>query len=257
MLKKIIKYLLPYFFVDLYRRINPPPLPPARILFEDNFKKKINVLADNRFLCNYDDIWPCLDDATDNTSFDSHYVYHSGWAARCLSKLMPSVHIDIGSNLYFITIASAFVPIKFYDYRPAKLNLSNLNSDFTDILSLPFPDLSIESISCMHVVEHIGLERYGDPFDPQGDLKAINELIRVLKHGGTLLFVVPLGDQMRIQYNAHRIYTYEYIMNCFSNLTLENFAFINDNGQFFNSASINDVINQKYGCGCFCFKKIN
>ena len=28
----------------------------------------------------------------------------------------------------------------------------------------------------MHVIEHIGLGRYGDPLDPDGDIKAINEL---------------------------------------------------------------------------------
>ncbi len=31
----------------------------------------------------------------------------------------------------------------------------------------------------MHVVEHVGLGRYGDPLDPDGDLKAIAELKRV------------------------------------------------------------------------------
>jgi hypothetical protein len=36
----------------------------------------------------------------------------------------------------------------------------------------------------MHVVEHIGLGRYGEPMDEQGDLKAIEELKRVLAPGG-------------------------------------------------------------------------
>ena len=36
----------------------------------------------------------------------------------------------------------------------------------------------------MHVVEHIGLERYGDPFDSQGDLKPMRQLERVLAPQG-------------------------------------------------------------------------
>jgi hypothetical protein len=36
----------------------------------------------------------------------------------------------------------------------------------------------------MHVVEHIGLGRYGDPIDPDGDLKAISELKRVVQKRG-------------------------------------------------------------------------
>ena len=39
-------------------------------------------------------------------------------------------------------------------------------------LDLPFDDHALESVSCLHVAEHIGLGRYGDPLDPQGTRKA-------------------------------------------------------------------------------------
>ncbi|MGA2030503.1 MAG: DUF268 domain-containing protein, partial [Verrucomicrobiota bacterium] len=77
-------------------------------------------------------------------------------------------------------MVSAFVPVKFYDYRPADLHLDNLACEHADLQALPFADCGIQSISCMHVVEHVGLGRYGDPLDPNGDLKAMNELERVL-----------------------------------------------------------------------------
>jgi predicted SAM-dependent methyltransferase len=150
---------------------------------------------------------------------------------------------------------SAFIPVKFYDYRPAKLNLSSLQCNFADIVKLPFDDNSIESLSCMHVVEHIGLERYGDPFDPQGDLKAIRELQRVSKPGGSLLFVVPIGGKMRIQYNAHRIYTYESILEYFISLRLVSFALITDDSQFIENATSEICARQNWGCGCFWFIK--
>jgi SAM-dependent methyltransferase len=255
-IKTLIKNILPFFIVNLYKR--KIPLPSTALLSEEfkrNFIEKAPLLCNNRFLCEYKDIWPCLDDNTTNTGFDAHYVYHTAWAARILAKNKPNLHIDIGSSLYFVSNVSAFIPIEFYDYRQAKINLSNLDCKSGDIVSLPFPSDSVESISCMHVVEHIGLERYGDLFDPQGDLKAIHELKRVLKQRGSLLFVVPLGDKMRIQYNAHRIYTFEYIAKCFDTLKLENFAFITDNGQFLPDAVENNVKGQRYGCGCFWFKR--
>jgi len=251
-IRTIIKNILPFFVVERYNHIITPQFSIRN--YKLNFNEKAKLLEDNRFSCNWNDILPCLNDNTGNTSFDAHYIYHTAWAARILSKIKPKEHIDIGSSLYFVTNVSAFVPIKFYDYRPAKINLSNLDCLHGDIISLPFDDSSIESISCMHVIEHIGLERYGDPFDPQGDLKAIHELQRVLKPNGSLLFVVPLGCQMRIQYNAHRIYTFEYICDCFKSYKLENFAFITDDGQFLLDADENDVKEQKYGCGCFWFK---
>ena len=39
----------------------------------------------------------------------------------------------------------------------------------------------------MHVVEHIGLGRYGDQVDPDGDLMAMKELERVTAKLGKLL----------------------------------------------------------------------
>lgn len=224
------------------------------------FRKKFTEIQaeigdGGRFKCRWKDRWPCLHDATDNTSFDAHYLYHTAWAARILAEQCPAHHIDIGSCLRFATLVSAFVPMEFYDYRPARIALSSLACKHADILALPFENASVSSLSCMHVVEHIGLERYGDPFDPQGDVKAMRELERVLAPGGDLLFVVPIGDEARIQYNAHRIYTYKQICDHFAELKLKSFAFVTDSGTFIAGASEANSAGQKYGCGCFHFTK--
>jgi hypothetical protein len=111
----------------------------------------------------------------------------------------------------------------------------------------------------MHVVEHIGLGRYGDTLDPQGDLKAIAELKRVLAVGGHLLFVVPIGFRPRIMFNAHRIYTYDQILSYFSDLELMQFALIPDSstlGGLVLNANKDLADRQIYGCGCFWFRKL-
>jgi SAM-dependent methyltransferase len=223
--------------------------------FAKNFQLKRHALEDGRFSMTWDNRYPCLNDATSNTGFDAHYLYHTAWAARILAQTKPALHIDISSCLRFVSLVSAFIPIHFYDYRPAQLNLSGLDSSRADLMNLPFGDNSVESLSCMHVIEHIGLERYGDPFDPEGDLKAIKELKRVLATDGHLLFVVPLGEKAVIQYNAHRIYTYQQVLNYFSELKLTNFAYVNDAGKYIENAQESDTAGQVYGCGCFCFKK--
>lgn len=220
------------------------------------FTQKSLLLADDRFKCRWKDRLPCLDDATGATGFDAHYVYHTAWAARTLVQLAPQHHIDIGSCLRFVTILSAFMPVSFYDYRPAKITLNGLACGYADLLQLPFADNSIPSLSCMHVAEHIGLERYGDHFDPKGDLKAMAELARVLAHGGHLLFVVPVSGTARIQYNAHRIYTYDQILQNFSSLRLESFALITGEQEYVPDAGKDLVGEQRYGCGCFLFKNV-
>jgi len=200
------------------------------------------------------DTYPCLSDKVKQTPFDHHYIYHPAWAARILAKTKPQEHVDISSILYFGTMLSAFVPVKFYDYRPATINLSNYNAGAASLEALPFESNSIASLSCMHTIEHIGLGRYGDPIDPQGDIKAIEEIVRVLKPGGDLLFVTPVGKP-KIEFNAHRIYSYEQIISYFSGLTLQNFSLIPDQGGLIENADPTMVAAQDYGCGCFWFKK--
>jgi len=221
--------------------------------------KRMNGGADKRFSLNFRNINPRLGEATENSGFDHHYIFHPAWAARILARLKPESHVDIGSTMSFATVVSAFMPVKFYDYRPADFSpLSGLKSDRADLLSLPFADNSVKSLSCMHVVEHVGLGRYGDRLDPEGDLKAIKELKRALAPGGSLLFVVPIGGRPQIQFNAHRIYSYDQIKNYFAEFELKEFSLIRDyahGGGLALNANKEMSDEQEYGCGCFWFMK--
>lgn len=209
---------------------------------------------DKRFSVKTSELYPCLKDKIINTPFDHHYTYHPAWAARILAQTKPAYHVDISSILTFSTIISAFVPVKFYDYRPATLDLPGLESGFADLKHLGFSNDSVPSLSCMHTIEHIGLGRYGDEIDPQGDIRSINELKRVLMPDGDLLFVTPVGNP-RIEFNAHRIYSYEQVIEYFSPLVLREFSLIPDAGGIIINADPNLVKEQSYGCGCFWFKK--
>ena len=199
-------------------------------------------------------LYPCLEDAKRNTPFDAHYIYHPAWAMRIIVKQNPLKHIDISSTLHFCTMLSAVIPTEFYDYRPAALTLSNLSSGYIDLTNLDFESDSIESISCMHTIEHIGLGRYGDPIDPKADITAIEELKRIVKRGGSLFIVVPIGSPS-IQFNAHRIYSFDIINNMFQEFELSNFSLICDNQEFIENASVDLANNQRYGCGCFHYVK--
>ena len=208
-----------------------------------------------RFPVRWRDRMPCLCDATLRTEYDRHYVYHSAWAARVLARIRPALHIDISSNLYFVSLVSAFMPVQFFDYRPADLALEGLACERGDLLDLPFADGSVLSLSCMHVVEHVGLGRYGDPLDPEGDAKAMGELERVIAPGGSLLFVTPIGRPV-LRFNGHRIYSPEQILKQFSSLRLIEFVLIpehNEDGPPIRNPTPEQVAKESYGCGCFWF----
>lgn len=225
--------------------------------FISDFYRFRSLQKDSSKQIKWDDILPVLNESTSSTGFDTHYIYHPAWAARIVKKINPDVHIDISSTLHFSTQLSAFIPTQFYDYRPAKLNLSQLSSGKTDLCNMHFESNSIQSLSCMHTIEHIGLGRYGDPLDPDGDKKAANELRRVVAHGGHLLLVTPVGRE-RIMFNGHRIYSFETILSLFPEFELMEFSLIPDNALevgIINKADPALVASQQYGCGCFWFKK--
>lgn len=225
--------------------------------FYDFFVFRRKAKESPRFSLKMQDAYPCLTDSTSETSFDRHYVYHTAWAARKLVEHRPREHVDISSSLYFSAIVSSIIPVRLFDYRPADLVLSNLESAAANLTALHFEDESIESLSCMHVIEHVGLGRYGDVLDYDGDRKAISELQRVLKPHGNLLLVVPVG-QSRIEFNAHRIYSYSQIVQSLDNCTLLEFSLILDDqigGGIVENATEHLADAQQYGCGLFLFRK--
>ena len=197
-----------------------------------------------------------LGNRTSDTPFDRHYVYHTAWALRQLLQHRPAAHVDVSSSIYFVALGSAAIPMTHYDYRPPRLTLSNLECRTGDLLALPLESGSVPSLSCMHVLEHVGLGRYGDPLDPVGDVKGARELTRVLAAGGRLYFVAPVG-RPRVCFNGHRIYDFASVRSLFPSLTLDEWALVPDDGRSGLIASPPpEVMNaQEYGCGCFVFRK--
>jgi SAM-dependent methyltransferase len=159
--------------------------------------------------------FPCLSDNLSHTPLDPTYFFQDSWASKHIFRLKPKHHYDVGSSAKTIGILSQFVPITMIDIRPIELKLENLYFKQGSILELPFEDDSIETLSSLCVVEHIGLGRYGDILDPMGSEKAIKELKRVIKVDGIILFSVPVDSENKIYFNAHRAFTREYILELF------------------------------------------
>jgi SAM-dependent methyltransferase len=219
---------------------------------------RLRAVKNPRFIVRWRDRSLHFLDATVTTGFDRHYLLHVAWASRVLASISPDRHVDIASSLSFATTISAFIPVQFIDIRPPRIQLNNLTCLCGSLMNLPFPSSSVNSLSCMHVIEHIGLGRYGDPYDPEGDLKAVSEIKRVLANHGHLLFVVPIGGEAVIQFNAHRIYTYRQICELFNDYKLMDFSLIPDDpsdGDLVMAPDEPLLKKQLYGCGCFHFIK--
>ena len=200
------------------------------------------------------DLYPCLADATLKSGFDPHYFFQAAWLARKLAASHPAVHTDIASDVGMIGVLSAFVPVEFLDIRPLDVALRGLMSRKDNLAGLELPSGSVRSLSCLHVLEHVGLGRYGDPLDPEGHVKAAGELSRVLADGGDLYLSVPIGRE-RVCFNAHRVFSVATIRKLFSTLDLQEFALVDDKGRFEPSADTSEVGSHEYACGLFHFVK--
>jgi SAM-dependent methyltransferase len=138
----------------------------------------------------------------------------------------------VGSSVAgFIAHLLSFREVEFVDLRPLKTNVTGLNFVEGDLIKLPYEDKSLESLSTLHVVEHVGLGRYGDTVDPDGWLKACKELQRILRPGGVLYFSVPIGTQ-RLEFDAHRVFDPMTIVNAFDELQLLDFSYVDDRGDY-------------------------
>lgn len=201
------------------------------------------------------DSWPQLHDRVPKTPFDAHYFWTAGWAMRQILSQRPSRHVDIGSQAVFVNMLSAVVPVTFVDYRPLDVHIDGLLCRSGDILKLPFEDQSIESLSCLHVAEHIGLGRYGDPLNPHGTRRACAELQRVLAPGGNLYFAAPVGAT-RVCFNGCRIHAPQTIVQYFTGLELVEFSGVHDGGRYVPHASLPEFSNSCYACGLFRFRRV-
>jgi SAM-dependent methyltransferase len=200
------------------------------------------------------DSFPKLTDRLAVSPFDTHYLHQDTWAAQRIAEHAPARHVDVGSRVDYVCFLTAFTQVAFVDIRPLEADIEGLESIEGSLLALPFEDETLESLSCLHVVEHVGLGRYGDPLDPHGTRRAIAELQRVVAPGGRLLFSTPVGVP-RVCFNAHRIHDPVELRGWFDELELLEFAGVDDAGRFRRHREPSELAGCSYGCGMYLLRR--
>jgi len=203
---------------------------------------------------NFVDLYPCLNDDTSTTPFDGHYFYQAVWAFGKIIGNGFRKHVDVGSEIGLIGVLSTVKEVTFIDIRPFETDLRNLTVRKGSILHLPFEDGTVDSLSSLHVAEHIGLGRYGDELDPEGTRKACAELGRVLAPGGNLYFSLPVGRE-KTYFNAHRVHSPRTILDYFDGLELLELSAVMDHGRFLEKVRLDQLEDSHYACGMFWFTK--
>jgi SAM-dependent methyltransferase len=188
-------------------------------------------------------------------SIRTHYFHQDLWAARHLRARGVTRHVDVGSRIDgFVAHLLPFCEVEYVDIRPLEVPVEGLTVRVGSILDLPYESGSVPSLSCLHVIEHIGLGRYGDPIDPEGHMRSARELARVLAPGGLLLLGTPVGRE-RLCFDAHRVFDPATVLAMFDELELVEFAYIDDDGSGVRTGAMDQVRQCEFGCGLFVFRK--
>jgi hypothetical protein len=202
-------------------------------------------------------LYPILDDRKRQAGeTQGHYFHQDLWAARKIFARQPETHVDIGSRIDgFIAHLLVFMPVTLVDIRPIEDPITGLNFVCDDATTLTrFPDGSLASLSSLHAAEHFGLGRYGDPIDPLACFRFMGALARVLEPGGRLYFSVPVGRE-RVEFNAHRVFAIETVLDAFKALELCSFSIVGDDGLLRENVDPASVAQSEFACGLFEFTK--
>jgi SAM-dependent methyltransferase len=79
------------------------------------------------------------------------------------------------------------------DLRDYEYSHPNFTFVKTDLCRTPFENDFFDRITCVSVIEHIGIGYYGDPVGEALDRKAVEEFHRILKPGGKLILTTHYG----------------------------------------------------------------
>jgi len=205
--------------------------------------------------------FPILKDYTDLAGTTSgHYFHQDLLVSQYIFQKNPKQHVDVGSRIDgFVAHVASFRIIEILDIRAIpQSEHPNIIFRQTDLMSSSETEL-VDSISCLHAIEHFGLGRYGDPINPSGHLLGFKNLVRMLKHGGDLFISFPIGSKNEVHFNAHRVF---HPMDIFlwpgsSELKLLSFDYVDDLGALHRNHDLQGRIPLvTYGCGIYSFSKI-
>jgi SAM-dependent methyltransferase len=204
-----------------------------------------------------------LDKYVESGQLTVHYFQQDLLVAQRVLANAPQRHLDIGSRIDgFVAHVATFRSLEILDIRPLTLPVSNVSFRQADLMNLP-PDLIdyTDSISSLHVIEHFGLGRYGDPIDVTGHLRALDNIYRMLKPGGKFYFSTPVGPQAII-FNAHRVFAVDYLVRLFeARYTIDRFWLIDDAeilhaDKDIYGAEAATSFGCRFGCGIFELTKL-
>jgi Caenorhabditis protein of unknown function, DUF268 len=209
--------------------------------------------------------FPVLADYSEQAGAGKGQYFHQDLlVASFVHQRNPVRHVDVGSRIDgFVAHVASFRRIEVMDVRAldpvGHENIAFIQANLMDPTTAPSG--TADSISCLHAIEHFGLGRYGDPLDPHGHLKGFENIVRMLKLGGTLYISFPIAATNQVHFNAHRAFAPRDVLTWLPDpgcLELTRFDYVDDAGALHQNVDLlNQAVNVTYGCGIYTFKRLH
>jgi SAM-dependent methyltransferase len=125
-------------------------------------------------------------------------------------KKGPGRVLDFGSGDGMMAVGASFAgnDVVAVDLEPEQylFNPDGIEYVRGDFNELEFEPGSFDQILNCSSVEHVGLAgRYGSPDEPDGDLRAMEKMARLVKPDGNMVLTIPIGRDA-VHKPLHRIY---------------------------------------------------
>lgn len=146
-------------------------------------------------------------------STKNEYFWQDLLVAQRIFRAQPLRHVDVGSRVDgFVAHVASFRSIEVFDIRPVTSEIPGVVFKQANLMSADSiaalcgeNEGYCDSLSCLHAIEHFGLGRYGDPVDPLGYRRGIENLSRLLLPNGRLYLSTPIGSE-RVEFNANWVF---------------------------------------------------
>ena len=124
-------------------------------------------------------------------------------------------HAFTGKTMFDVGSATSPLPgilaalgneVSCVDLRRFPMVWPGLTSVEGGIFKAKLREGSFDGATCISTIEHVGLGRFGDEPDPDGDLACMERMHQLLKPDGLLILTMPYGHPT-VVFPAHRVYS--------------------------------------------------
>jgi len=165
--------------------------------------------------------------------------------------------LDVGctAGLNFLPVVLSELGCEVYgiDLRPFKIQSINFQFIMADARYLPFRNV-FDFCYGVSTVEHIGLHGTLSPVlgkieDPEGDVKAMKEILSTMKPDGLMIITVPFGKSDILPRISSRVYDANGIERLFKGLKITAEEYVMKVGDMWRRVSRNEAAKTNHASG--------